>query len=129
MAKDTSSKIIAKESHSPLVGYGGMLMEKMVAIMALVIGMTIIIKMGKAKYTWVTLLPMARRSSATLYAGWLKMFSPNLKIVFWAHAQASAAKPGAIPLLLKRGEPRGEEALALLSFHHSLRSQRRKGKC
>lgn len=86
MAKDTPTEIIAKESRSPLVGYGGMLMESMVAIMALVIGMTIIIKMGKATYTWVT-------------------------------------------LLLKRGEPRGEEALALLSFHHSLRSQRRKGKC
>ncbi|MGG1442287.1 carbon starvation CstA family protein [Brevibacillus laterosporus] len=60
--------------------------NQMLAAIAFVVGTTLIIKMGKARYAWVTLFPMAWLSSATLYAAWQKIFSNDITIGFWAHA-------------------------------------------
>ena len=42
----------------------------MLAAIALAVGTTIIINMGKARYAWVTLVPLAFVGTTTLVAGW-----------------------------------------------------------
>ncbi len=73
--------------------------NQMLAAIAFAVGTTIIIKMGKTRYSWVTLLPMAWLSTATLTAGWQKLFSPDVKIGFLSHAQAfqKALDAGTLP--------------------------------
>ncbi|WP_019122198.1 carbon starvation CstA family protein [Brevibacillus massiliensis] len=60
--------------------------NQMLAAIAFAVGTTIIFKMGKARYAWVTLVPMAWLTSATLVAGWQKIFSQDITIGFWSHA-------------------------------------------
>jgi carbon starvation protein len=72
----------------PLFGIANQLL----ATVALCVGTTVIIKMGKARYAWMTLLPMAWLVVVTMTAGWQKLFSPNPKIGFLSHATWVADK-------------------------------------
>src|SRR2546422_2450172 len=47
--------------------------NQLLAAMALSIGTTVIIKSGKARYAWVTLLPLSFVAVTTLTAGWLSI--------------------------------------------------------
>ncbi|HEU4403063.1 MAG TPA: carbon starvation CstA 5TM domain-containing protein, partial [Candidatus Polarisedimenticolia bacterium] len=47
--------------------------NQLLAAMALSIGTTIIIKAGRVRYAWVTLLPLAFVATTTLSAGWLSI--------------------------------------------------------
>jgi len=73
--------------------------NQMLAAIAFVVGTTIIFKMGKAAYAWVTLVPMAWLSTATLTAAWQKLFHESPKISFLAHAESfqKALAEGKLP--------------------------------
>ena len=56
--------------------------NQLLAAVALCVATTIIINMGKAKYSWVTILPLSFVATTTLVAGW-----QSITDIFWPLAQ------------------------------------------
>jgi carbon starvation protein len=53
--------------------------NQLLAVIAFCLGTTVLIKMGRTRYVWVTLAPMLFLASVTVSAGWMKIFSPAAK--------------------------------------------------
>jgi len=72
--------------------------NQMLAGIALVLAVSVLIKMKKERYVWVPLIPMLWLLVTTLTAGWQKLFHASPKIGFWAHAKlfSDAAEQGKI---------------------------------
>jgi len=79
----------------PLFGISNQLL----AAVALVVATTILMKMGRLRWIWVTLLPMAWLVVITMTASYQKIFDSNPRIGFLAYANALAAQiaAGKIP--------------------------------
>jgi len=79
----------------PLFGISNQLL----AAVALVVATTILMKMGRLRWIWVTLLPMVWLVIITMTASYQKIFSANPRIGFLSYANALATQiaAGKIP--------------------------------
>jgi carbon starvation protein len=65
--------------------------NQLLAVIAFSLGTTVLIKMGRKRYAWVTLAPLAWLLAVTMTAGWMKIFSPA-PVGFLAIARGIEAK-------------------------------------
>jgi carbon starvation protein len=91
----------------PLFGIANQLL----AAVALCVGTTILIKMRKQRYAWVTVVPLVWLTAATLTAGWQKVFASDPRLGFLSHARiVLSTAPNAARLIFN---DRLDAALAL----------------
>ncbi len=86
----------------PLFGIANQLL----AAIALTVATTFLVREGRARYAWTTLLPLAWLLAVTLSAGWQKVFSPDPAIGFLAQAERLAREAAGGTLAAEDGARR-----------------------
>jgi carbon starvation protein len=61
--------------------------NQMLAGIALCVATTILVKSGRARFAWITGVPLAWLLTITSAAAWEKLFSPELRVGFLSHAR------------------------------------------
>ena len=72
----------------PLFGIANQLL----AAIALCVATTVLVKSGKARFAWVTVLPLTWLVIVTSTAAWEKLFSSDLRVGFLSHANDLVAQ-------------------------------------
>ncbi len=100
----------------PLFG----LANQLLSIVALCLGTTVLIKMGKARYLFVTLAPLCFMCAVTFSAAYLKILSPNPKLGFLSGAELFTRNAASITDPVKSAELLRQAAIwrfdALVAF-------------
>ncbi|MGE5212171.1 MAG: carbon starvation CstA family protein, partial [Nitrospirota bacterium] len=84
----------------PLFG----LANQLLSVVALCLGTTLLIKMHKAKYVFVTLVPLAFMCAVTFSAGYLKVFSSDPRLGFLSGARSLLDRVSTLPDATKAAE-------------------------
>jgi carbon starvation protein len=61
--------------------------NQLLAVIALSLGTTVLLKMRRERYLWVTLLPLSWLLAVTLTAGWQKIFATDIRLGFLSAAK------------------------------------------
>lgn len=77
--------------------------NQLLAVISLALGTTILIKMNRDRYIWVTLIPLLFLLIVTMTAGWQKIFSPDaagfVPTIASLRQQLALASPADLPRL------------------------------